>query len=378
MTSDRFKGILYRVTKGNVTRRLIEIRNRRKGKSMKSDGQGWYHVELSGREYFTPFFASKVENLIAGPGDRVPTPQEIVDKLAEAGDQSYVSECGNYIINPRVKIKSGNDGPLPAGFYDYKSGGGGTPERLIPKEVRSDKFTKTSIYNKVVKYVEYFLEDEEKYRPNLYKTGILFFGEPGTGKTSCIRSIIKEQIPKDSVVIFLNDIPSNEFLKVMRLTLADKLKVFVFEEMITVAGDNKSIERVLDFLDGELSLDRSLYLATTNYPERLPANVVNRHGRFDELYEFGPLEGSDLKAVLLQYLGRESTKEEYDACKGLPSSSIQQACIRSMRKGANISDIIKDFKRRDDMSKRYFSKAKDIGIKNGGHASSFYDEEDDD
>lgn len=371
--------VRHRRTIVNIRHEVARIRRRKdimsKGNDTESKNQGWFHIESNGRGYYTPFFTSRSEKCFAGPGDRPATPEEIVNKLDELGEDAYVSECGNYIINPGVKTKSGKDGELPPGFYDYKAGGGGTPERLIPKEIRNDKFTKTDMYLKVVSFVNNFLNEESHYRPGLHKTGILLYGPPGTGKTSCIRTLIKEQIPKDSIVIFTNSIASNEFLKIMKLTLSDRLKVFVFEEMMTVVDESRSIERVLDFLDGEISLDKSLCLATTNYPERLPANVVDRHGRIDELYFFENPKGKDLKAIINQYLGRECTKQEFEACEGLPSASVQQACIRSKRGKESIGEIVKGFKARSSLVSKDFSKAKDIGIKST--YSDFYDSDDD-
>jgi ATPase family associated with various cellular activities (AAA) len=328
------------------------------------DKTGWFHIELNGREYYTPFSGSKNTKHVAGPGDRMPTPKEVVDKLEELGEGSFVEDSRYYLINPREKLKAGNEGGLPAGIYDYKTGGSGTPERLIPKTIRSDGFIKTDKYRQVAEYLHSFLGGEVNYREtnSLYKTGVLMYGSPAGGKTSCIRTIVSEDIPKDSIVIFTNEIPSNEFLKIMKLTLPDVFKVFVFEEMLTVVNENRSIERVLDFLDGELSLDKTIYLATTNYPERLPMNVVDRHGRFDELYKFDTLKGDDLKNLVTHYLRREPSKEEVAACEGSSTASIQQACIRSRFKNGSLVDIMKDFKKRHELVTKEFSEAKKIGI----------------
>ena len=51
--------------------------------------------------------------------------------------------------------------------------------------------------------------------------------------------------------------------------------------------EGRGIENLLTFLDGESSWDNTVTIATTNYPEDLPANLVDRPGRFDTFIEYG-------------------------------------------------------------------------------------------
>ena len=161
----------------------------------------------------------------------------------------------------------------------------------------------------------------------------------------------------------------------MKDTLSDRLKVIVFEEMLTVVSSDKRLEKVLDFLDGEQSLNYMLVLATTNYPERLPGNIVDRPGRFDELYKFGHPKKDDLKNILNHYLGREATPEEVKATEGLSSAAIQQACILAKRKDISLDQATAVFKKRSELVKKDFAEFKQMGI-GLGRSSMPWDDDD--
>lgn len=45
---------------------------------------------------------------------------------------------------------------------------------------------------------------------------------------------------------------------------------------------------VLNLLDGVSGVSKVVYIATTNYPERLGERIINRPSRFDRRYYFGP------------------------------------------------------------------------------------------
>lgn len=52
-------------------------------KTSKTKHSGWFHEQASGVEFYTPFCRTETRRHIAGPGDRMPTPKEVLDKLSE-------------------------------------------------------------------------------------------------------------------------------------------------------------------------------------------------------------------------------------------------------------------------------------------------------
>lgn len=335
---------------------------RRNAKS--KNHHGWFHEQSSGVDFYTPFCRTETRRHVAGPGDRMPTPKEVVEKLAELGPEAYISESRYFIVEPDAEIKSEKEKELPGGAYIYEEYDGALPERLVPTDLRTDGFVKTSMYHKVKDHIRSFIDSGEIFMQGggLYKCGIMLYGPPGEGKTSTIRNLIKEEIPADAVVIFCSEIPTHSFLKKIKETLHDRLKVIVFEEMLTVVSSDKRLEKVLDFLDGEQSLNYMLVLATTNYPERLPGNIVDRPGRFDELYRFGHPKKDDLKNILTHYLGRDPTESEIKVSEGLSSAAIQQACILARRKGITLEQASAVFKKRSELVKKDFAEQKQMGM----------------
>ena len=178
-------------------------------KTSKHKTQGWFHEQASGIDFFTPFRRTETRRHVAGPGDRMPTPKEIVDKLDELGPDAYISESRYFIVEPDAEIRSEREKDLPGGAYVYEEYDGSLPERLVPTELRVDGFVKTSMYHKVKDHIQSFINHADIFKAggSLYKCGIMLYGPPGEGKTSTIRNLIKEEIPSDAVVVFCSDVP---------------------------------------------------------------------------------------------------------------------------------------------------------------------------
>jgi SpoVK/Ycf46/Vps4 family AAA+-type ATPase len=65
----------------------------------------------------------------------------------------------------------------------------------------------------------------------------------------------------------------------------------------------------LNILDGVNEVDRMIFLATTNYPERLGARIVNRPSRFDKRFRIG-YPSPEARRLYLEHLFSVSSPEE--------------------------------------------------------------------
>jgi hypothetical protein len=121
----------------------------------------------------------------------------------------------------------------------------------------------------------------------LHKRGILFFGPPGSGKSVILMKIAANLAAAGGLVIISDDNASVTAagLQMVRKIEPDRPIVVLLEDVDTMVQKNE--QGLLALLDGESQTEHVVYLGTTNYPERLPARLVNRPSRFDETIRVG-------------------------------------------------------------------------------------------
>lgn len=160
--------------------------------------------------------------------------------------------------------------------------------------------------------VKRFWNSEELYRVHklLYKRGIILWGKPGSGKTIAIKLLMNELVERDGIVIIAQSIPLLILcLKALRRIEPKRNLIIVLEdidEIINLNGESS----VLSMLDGESSVDNLLCIASTNYPERLGARIINRPSRFDRrIFVDMPTDGAR-RAYLQQATNNSLTEEQ--------------------------------------------------------------------
>ena len=163
-------------------------------------------------------------------------------------------------------------------------------------------FYSNNIKEDIVAHIDSFFENKKVYeaRNINFKTGVLLYGEPGTGKSSLANAIAS----KYKLNVVLVDMNTFATLDVGTLTSCingdDKTYVVLIEDIDTIFNvnradeeavdkdDKKIINKLLQFLDSNSSPSNVIFIATTNYPERLDA-AITRAGRFDKKFYIGPL-----------------------------------------------------------------------------------------
>lgn len=139
---------------------------------------------------------------------------------------------------------------------------------------------------KVVEEIERFWEREGLFKEFKlsYKRGIILWGPPGAGKSCTIQLVMKGVIDRGGIVIkFTNP---NLFIEGMRILreIQKATPVVVLMEDIDATLEIYNESDVLNILDGVDQIERCVFLATTNYPEKLGARIVNRPSRFDKRF----------------------------------------------------------------------------------------------
>jgi hypothetical protein len=141
-----------------------------------------------------------------------------------------------------------------------------------------------SATQRVVEGIRGFWKSRKRYLDHglVYKRGVLLWGPPGSGKTVTVALLAKELIATNGLVVFCSR-PSlcAEGLRLMRMIEPGRPLIVVCEDVDEIIMQHGEHE-LLAMLDGEFAIDNVVYVATTNYPERLGARIVNRPSRFDE------------------------------------------------------------------------------------------------
>jgi len=185
--------------------------------------------------------------------------------------------------------------------------------------------------------------------------GLLFHGEPGCGKTSCIKAIAN-YLKRSIISIDLKNITSINHLRELflddqvdgRIYLKKEKRIYVFEEIdCTNESQNPFLDRalkkekkekikveeeyeddddddgrrkpkktildiedrintgeVLELLDGIAETDDRIIIFTTNHPEKIDKAFM-RPGRIDMCIEFKKLRRVDIKNLYKLWFGKE-------------------------------------------------------------------------
>ena len=142
-------------------------------------------------------------------------------------------------------------------------------------------------YESVISDVDLFLTPECQARFQevgfIHKFNILLHGLPGTGKTCLVNRVAQKVIASGGIVLFNpNPVSLKVTFSVLDSIQPETRVLIIFEEMDDhVRRDEATL---LHVLDGEVQKKNAMYIATTNYIEKIPARV-RRPGRFSTVME---------------------------------------------------------------------------------------------
>lgn len=185
----------------------------------------------------------------------------------------------------------------------------------------------------------------------VHKRGILLYGDPGCGKSGIIQLCVKSLIEEESgIVINIKEDEDFkaflEFVPTIRTIEPERPLIVILEDIDSLAGEDRySTTKLLNILDGVKQIENVVYIATTNYPEKLQERITNRPSRFDRRYEVqmpsreireayikNKLTDGDLKTINME--------EWLDASENMSLSHLKEMVISVIVMGKDFNESL--------------------------------------
>lgn len=146
-----------------------------------------------------------------------------------------------------------------------------------------------------------------------FKRGILMWGPPGSGKTCTLQILMRELITEKKGICLRFGRP-NVFIDGLRILRRQEPETPIIIVMEDLDGlfQRYNESDILNLLDGVEKVHKIVFLATTNYPEKLGARVVNRPSRFDKRFKIGYPSADSRKLYLESLFDGEETKHDLE------------------------------------------------------------------
>lgn len=210
----------------------------------------------------------------------------------------------------------------------------------ITKRSMDSVFLKEGQMDRIIGHLKGFLANKEAME-NFglpYRTGIMLYGTPGSGKTST-STVLANELNMDVYYVSIRSmegdqdfentiakVPANSIVILEDIDAVNASKDRDQDHNSTEFANDVSLSSLLNVLDGMQSPPGVIFIMTTNKLERLDEAVI-RPGRVDLMEELNELDSYQLRSMLEYYTG-DSYEDKYvpalSPADGITSAEIVQ------------------------------------------------------
>jgi SpoVK/Ycf46/Vps4 family AAA+-type ATPase len=244
---------------------------------------------------------------------------------------------------------------LRPGYYDLSSSQGQL--YFVPVRAREDPLLEfpDSAAEMVLHGIIDFWNKEAVYRKFglPYKRGVLLWGPPGAGKTSCMQLVAREVVARGGIVLTFSPSYFLDAYRAFRDIQPETHLLVLMEDFESMIRERES--RILNILDGVELLDRVTFLASSNFPERLEARIINRPSRFDICVKIGHPD-SRARQLYLETLVHQDDAVDIDVARYVRDTEtmslahIKELFIATVVLGVDYSYTLRRLKTMGDKS----------------------------
>lgn len=243
---------------------------------------------------------------------------------------------------------------VPAGVYEIGWNGNLQTYTVKKQPFKTDELYHLPSYEitDILKDIDNFWNRVDVYKKYnfIHKRGILMYGEPGCGKSGIIQLISQQLIEKDGIVINIKDEEDVErftsFIATFRKVEPKRPLIVLLEDIDSLAGEGRSqTARLLNILDGVKQIEGVVYIATTNYPEKLQERITNRPSRFDRRYKV-ELPGEEIRRAYIEHklseddLSNINIEEWIEKTEGMSLSHLKEVVISVIVMGRSFEETM--------------------------------------
>lgn len=218
-----------------------------------------------------------------------------------------VEETGNIVLKPMGTLKNSSIDLKPAFYKCFDTGGifsGPIPTFQEIKEKDGLINFSSGIVKEILDKVKAFFSEETskayKEIAITHKLGMLLYGPPGTGKTCTVALLMAQMVSKYDAICLDYTSKGIHFA----LYCAREIRRFQNNPIILFCDeveDQIEDSAYLPFLDGNDSIDNSIFIGCTNFIDRVPDRIKNRRSRIKYLFEVKSLP----LAVYREYIDKK-------------------------------------------------------------------------